>query len=286
MLSRLRTYLEMIKFHHTVFALPFALTSALVADRGLPEASKLGWILLAMFGARSAAMGFNRIVDRHIDARNPRTAGRELPAGKISLTSAVTLTGLCAVLFVFAANRLNALSFHLSFPALFVLCFYSYTKRFTSLSHFFLGLALGIAPLGAWVAVTGELAWEPALLGVAVMLWVSGFDIIYACLDAEFDKQAGLHSMVQRLGIEGGLRLARLLHFGFVTALGAFGVLAQLTAPFFLGVFAIAALLIYEHSLVRPDDLKRVNMAFFTVNGVISVLLLVATGVDIWLLPT
>jgi len=282
MFSKIHAYLEMIKFQHTVFALPFALTAAIVAAGGIPEWRVLGWILVAMFGARSAAMGFNRIVDRHYDARNPRTAERELPTGKISLSTAITLTALCAALFLYAAHCLNSLAFSLSFPTLLVLFFYSYTKRFTDYSHFVLGLCLGIAPVGAWVAVRGELSPIPAVLTVAVLLWAAGFDIIYSTLDVDFDRKAGLHSMVRRLGVAGGLKLAKRLHFFFVVALVAFGFVAGLGPFFFIGVGLIGFLLFVEHGLVSPDDLTRVNIAFFNINGIISALVMVMTLIDVW----
>ncbi|NCO33848.1 MAG: hypothetical protein AUJ92_18935 [Armatimonadetes bacterium CG2_30_59_28] len=281
MFTKIRTYFEMIKFQHTVFALPFALTAAIVADHGIPEIRVLGWILVAMFGARSAAMGFNRIVDRHIDALNPRTRERELPTGRISLPTAAVLTLVCAGLFVFAAHQLNSLAFLLSFPTLFVLCLYSYTKRFTSYSHFVLGLCLGIAPVGAWVAVRGEVSYVPALLGLGVLLWVAGFDIIYATMDDEFDRSVGLHSIVQKLGVTGGLNLAKRLHILFTLTLAAFGIVAGLGFPFFLGTGIVALLLFLEHALVRADDLTRVNVAFFNVNGIVSGLVFVATALDL-----
>jgi 4-hydroxybenzoate polyprenyltransferase len=241
----------------------------------------LGWILLAMVGARSAAMGFNRIVDVKFDALNPRTQNRELPTGKITVTQAGVLVVIAAALFVFAAYRLNPLTAALSLPALFCVLSYSYTKRFTSFCHVILGFCLGIAPFGAWVALTGKWAWQPLLLTTAVMFWVAGFDIIYATLDEEFDKKVGLHSMVQRLGVPRALRLAQLFHVFFFAALMAFGVVTHLGIIYFVGVAAIGAFLAYEHALVRPDDLRRVNMAFFTVNGVISVMMLVVTVIDL-----
>ncbi len=282
-MQRLLAFLEMIKFQHTLFALPFALTSAMVCARfeGVTWLDKLGWILLAMVGARSAAMGFNRIVDVKFDALNPRTQNRELPTGKITVRQASALVVVAAALFVFAAYQLNLLAFALSFPALFVILFYSYTKRFTSFCHIVLGFCIGIAPFGAWVALTGKWAWPPLLLTVAVMFWVAGFDIIYATLDEEFDKKMGLHSMVRRLGVPQALRLAKLFHLFFFVALIAFGIVTHLGIIYYIGVVAIGAFLAYEHALVRPDDLRRVNVAFFTVNGVISVMMLVVTAVDL-----
>jgi len=282
-MKRLLTLLEMIKFQHTVFALPFALTSAMVCARfeRMTWLDKLGWILLAMVGARSAAMGFNRIVDARFDALNPRTQNRELPTGKITVLQASVLVVMAAALFVFAAYQLNTLAFALSFPALFVILFYSYTKRFTSFCHLILGFCIGIAPFGAWVALTGKWAWQPLLLTTAVMFWVAGFDIIYATLDEEFDKKMGLHSMVRRFGVSRALRWAQLFHVFFFVALMAFGMVTHLGIIYSIGVIAIGAFLAYEHALVRPDDLRHVNMAFFTINGVISVMMMVVTAIDL-----
>jgi 4-hydroxybenzoate polyprenyltransferase len=282
-MKRVLTFLEMIKFQHTVFALPFALTSAIVCARfeGVSWLDKLGWILLAMVGARSAAMGFNRIVDLKYDTLNPRTQSRELPTGKITVAQASVLVVIAAALFVFAAYRLNPLAAALSLPALFCVLSYSYTKRFTSFCHVILGFCLGIAPFGAWIALTGKWAWQPLFLTAAVMFWVAGFDIIYATLDEEFDKKMGLYSMVRLLGVPKALRMAQVFHVFFFAALVAFGVVTQLGVVYFIGVAAIGAFLAYEHALVRPDDLRRVNMAFFTVNGVISVMMLIVTAIDL-----
>ena len=286
--TKARDYLELVKFSHTVFALPFALGAMLVAAHGLPPLAKIGWILGAMIGARTAAMGFNRIVDRDIDARNPRTRNRELPAGKISLSGAWILVVLSALLFVFSAYQLNALAFALSFPTLALLLAYSWCKRFTSLSHFVLGLCLGIAPAGAWVAMRDyqsifQIEAAPIVLCIAVMLWVAGFDVIYATMDDEFDREQKLHSLVQKLGIARALNAARFLHASFIVLLGLFGFWAHLGAIFGVGVVVIAGFLIYEHSIVNARDLRRVNAAFFTVNGVISALFLLLIVADLWL---
>jgi 4-hydroxybenzoate polyprenyltransferase len=284
---RLRDYLELVKFSHTVFALPFALAAMLVAaDKSygmLPPLHIIGWILVAMVGARTAAMGFNRIVDRHIDAANPRTASREIPAGKVSVAQAAVLVALSAALFAFAAWRLNTLAFALSGPTLAVLFFYSYCKRFTSLAHFVLGFCLGIAPAGAWVAVRGALEAAPVALALAVMFWVAGFDVIYATLDNEFDRATGIHSLVQRLGVSGALGAARIFHALFIALLVGFGTLAPLSTVYFVGVVLIAGFLMWEHTLVNPRDLRRVNAAFFTVNGIISVFFLVVVALAVWL---
>ncbi len=285
---RLRDYLELVKFSHTVFALPFALASMIVAagrpfGSGLPPLRVVGWILVAMIGARTAAMGFNRIVDRDIDKANPRTAKREIPAGVISIRQAAILVALSAALFVFAASQLNKLAFVLAIPTLGVLFFYSFCKRFTSFAHVVLGVCLGIAPAGAWVAVRGKLELAPVLLALAVMFWVAGFDVIYATMDDEFDKRAQLHSLVQKWGIKGALLAARVFHMFFIALLVAFGSVARMSTWYFAGVMLIALFLIYEHSLVDASDLRRVNAAFFTVNGVISVFFLVVVALAVFL---
>jgi len=282
-LATVRNYLELVKFSHTIFALPFALASMLVAAHGFPSLRTVAFILLAMVGARTAAMGFNRIVDRDIDARNPRTRNRELPSGKVSLRGAWGLVFLAAGIFFFAAAKINPLALWLSPLTLAVLGFYSFCKRFTSLSHFVLGLCLGIAPVGAWVAVTGRIGIPSGALCAAVLFWVAGFDIIYATMDAEFDIQNDLNSLVKRLGIPRALGFAKWLHVGFVLNLLLFGFLAHLGAIFFVAVALIAAFLIYEHALVRPDDLRRVNAAFFTVNGAIAMFFLAAVAASVWL---
>ncbi len=278
--KRLRITLEMIKFEHTVFALPFALLSAILASGGWPEAPKLFWIVMAMVGARSAAMAFNRIVDKQIDGENPRTRMRALPAGEISATFAAVFTLASAALFVGAAWKLNSLCFKLSVPVLLILFFYSYTKRFTSYSHLVLGFCLGMAPLGTWIAVRGDIRLTPVLLCLIVMLWTAGFDIIYACQDVEFDRQNQLFSLPKRLGVRMALNVSTGMHVLMLLLLIALFVLEGLGWVTLGGIVMVAALLWYEHSLVRPDDLSRVNASFFTVNGYISVLLLVAVGLD------
>ena len=277
-----RNYLELVKFSHTIFALPFALAGMIVAAQGLPPVHIFVWILVAMVGARTAAMGFNRIVDRQIDARNPRTRGRELPAGKVSLQGATSLVIVASVTFFFAAWQINSLALLLSPLTLLALFFYSFCKRFTSLSHFVLGLCLGIAPVGAWVAVTGKIEFAPCVLCAAVIAWVAGFDIIYATMDVEFDKQTGLNSMVTKLGIARALTLARVLHLAFLGLLIWFGVLTGLSTLYYGAVALIGCFIIYEHALVKPDDLRRVNAAFFTMNGAISVFFLVAIALSVW----
>ena len=279
--------LGMIRFSHTLFALPFALLGAALAAW-----SPAGWrgrardwvgILLCMVFARSAAMAFNRLVDRRIDARNPRTAGRHLPAGRLSVATVGAFTAASGLLFV-AATALfwpNRWPLVLAVPVLAWLLGYSYAKRFTAWAHFWLGLALALAPVASWIALRGDLGWPPVLLGVAVLTWVGGFDVIYACQDVDFDRAAGLRSIPARLGVAGALRLAAASHAGTVVALVALGVNYPMGPVYFAGVGLVAFLLVYEHALVRPGDLDRVNRAFFHVNVVISVGLFVLGVVDL-----
>jgi len=272
LLGRVVAFLRMIKFSHSIFALPFALTSLTLAvlPGGLRPA-QLGWILLAMVGARSAAMGFNRLADHALDASNPRTAARELPRGVLTRAQVWAFVLLAVAAFVFAASQLNPLCLLLAPVALLIVLGYSYTKRFTALAHLVLGLALGIAPVGAWLAVRGAFAVEPLVLGLAVTCWVAGFDIIYACQDVDFDRQAGLRSIPARLGVARALGVARGLHLVTVAFLAWLYVLTPLHAFYLGGVALVAGLLAYEHTLVRASDLSRVNAAFFTVNGWIGV---------------
>lgn len=289
----LRRLLEMIRFSHTLFALPFALLAAAMAlvDRWESEVGAGPWmrellgILVCMAAARSAAMAFNRLADRRIDGLNPRTAARHLPSGSLSATGVAAFTAVCSLAFV-AGTLLflpqNRLPLYASLPVLLFLFGYSYTKRFTLLSHFWLGAALMLTPLAAWVAIQAEVAWPPVVLGLAVMLWVAGFDMIYACQDARFDRKAGLHSVPARLGVAGALRLAAVCHLGTVGLLFVLPLVYPRFGMIYLsGISAIAVLLAYEHWLVRPDDLSRVNRAFFNVNVVISVGLLVVGVVDL-----
>ena len=261
----------MIKFSHSVFALPFALSSAALALDGPVPWTKLGWILLAMLGARSAAMGFNRLADQEIDARNPRTASRELPAGRLGRGEVWGFVLLAAAALVFAAAMLNPLCLALTPVALGIVFGYSYTKRFTALSHLALGFGLAIAPVGAWLALRGSFAVPPLVLAGAVVLWVAGFDIIYACQDVGFDRSAGLHSLPVRLGTAGALAVARALHVGALALLASLYWVAPLHPIYLLGVLLVALLLGYEHSLVHADDLSRVDAAFFTANAWVSV---------------
>ena len=279
-IKHLKLTLEMIKFEHTVFALPFALLSTVLASNGWPGKTKLLWIILAMTGARSAAMTFNRIVDWEIDAVNPRTRMRELPAGLLSRNFTILFTLVSSLVFVLASSQLNPLCFWLSFPVLFILLFYSYTKRFTTYSHIVLGFCLGMAPLGAWIAIRGDIHLTPVLLCLIVMLWTGGFDIIYSCQDAEFDRTQSLFSIPKRFGIKAALRISTGLHLLMLILLLILLHLEGLGWISLLGTGVVAGLLYYEHHLVRPNDLSKVNAAFFTVNGYVSILLLIAIGLD------
>jgi 4-hydroxybenzoate polyprenyltransferase len=279
--SRIRVVLEMIKFEHSVFALPFALVGALLAARaqgGLPTWRQILWIVVAMVGARSAAMTVNRIADREYDRRNPRTANRAIPAGELSVGFAWAFTILASAVLVIAAWRLNRLALELSPVALLILFFYSYTKRFTSWSHFVLGFCLGISPAAAWIAIRGSLDARMLILCAAVTLWVGGFDVLYACQDVEFDRAAGLHSIPKKLGIAKALLFARAMHVVMVALLAWLAWSFHLAWPAWAGIAVVAALLGYEHSLVKPNDLSKMNAAFFAVNGYISLLFLLFWG--------
>ena len=281
MIRKLRIILEMIKFEHTVFALPFAIMSAFIASGGVPPLPKLGWILVAMVGARSCAMAFNRLADAEIDSENPRTAMRAIPAGLITKTSVWIFTLVSAGLLVVAAWRLNPLAFALSPVALAVIMLYSYTKRFTSLSHFWLGLALSISPVGAWIAIKGQFDWTPIVLCGVVLLWTAGFDIIYACQDITFDKKHQLHSIPARIGIRWALWLSSILHVIAVLLLFCIPLLSELGVFYYIGVGIVVCIFIYEHAIVKPNDLSRVNLAFFTLNGMISLVLMALSITDI-----
>jgi len=282
-LHNLRVTLEMIKWEHSIFALPFALCGAMLAAGGFPTVHQLVWIIVAMIAARSAAMAFNRWADASIDAANPRTSTRALPAGHLSPAFVVTFVIISSLVFIIAASQLNRLALLLSPVALAVLLLYSYTKRVTRWSHLVLGLALGIAPAAAWIAVRGSLDPRILLLTAAVTFWVGGFDVLYACQDFDFDREAGLHSVPRYFGIRTALWIARAFHLimvGLLVALFlAFG-LGKLTA---VGILAVILLLAYEHSLVKAYDLSKLNAAFFTMNGVISVLFFVFVAADLLL---
>jgi 4-hydroxybenzoate polyprenyltransferase len=275
----IRTTLDMIKIEHTLFALPFALLGGALAAGGLPTWWQLLWITAAMVGARSAAMAFNRIADRHFDAANPRTRERAIPAGALSLRFAWGFTVASAALFLVAAAMLNRLALVLAPVALGSVLLYSYTKRFTSLSHLVLGWCLAIAPTGAWVAVRGAIdSPVPLLLSLVVLLWTAGFDVLYACQDYDFDRRAGLRSIPARVGVARALSLSRLLHAGAFAALAGLYFATGLGPLALAGVAATGALLVYQHRLVRADDLSRLNAAFFTTNAFVSVILLATFG--------
>ena len=282
--EKLKTTLAMIKFEHTLFALPFAFLGAILAANGFPTWWQILWITVAMVGARSAAMTFNRIVDRDIDAKNPRTASREIPSGKLSVGFAWAFLYVSIGLFLLASYSLNWLTFALSPVALICVLGYSYAKRFTAFAHLILGLALAISPSAAWIAVRGTLYDEvPILLSVLVLMWTAGFDVLYACQDFEFDRKAGLRSIPAKFGIRNSLKIARLFHaqafivlvlLYFVTGLGWLAL---------AGVIAVGALMIYQHTLVKADDLSRMNAAFFTTNAFVSVIMLITFGGSVFL---
>ncbi len=281
MSGSLGTTLEMIKWEHSVFALPFALTGAMLATRGLPPWRILFWIVVCMIAARSAAMAFNRWADAEIDRVNPRTASRAIPAGLLSRQFTIGFTVVSSAIFLLAASRLNRLTLMLAPVALAVIFFYSYAKRFTHWSHLVLGLALGIAPSAAWIAVRGSLDPRILVLTGAVLFWVGGFDVLYACQDYEHDVQAGLHSIPQAFGLNAAFWIARAMHAVMLLLLVALIVLFHLSWITVVGVVAVAAMLIYEHQLVSPKDLRRLNAAFFTMNGIISFVFFLAVAVDL-----
>ena len=287
--QRLRATLEMIKFEHSVFALPFALTGALLAadssGTALSDlAGRLGWIIVAMVAARSAAMAFNRVADAAIDARNPRTSMRHIPAGILSKTFAWGFVGASAALFLFAAYMLNPLCAKLAPVALAIVFFYSYTKRFTSLSHLVLGFALGIGPAAAWFAINGSLDARILWLTAAVTFWTAGFDVIYSCQDFDFDRTERLYSLPARIGVARALMVARLLHVAMLVCLAMLVMAFDLGFLSAAGIAAVAALLVWEHSLVKPNDLSRVNAAFFSLNAYVSVLFFLFWAADILIL--
>jgi len=287
-LQRFRLTLEMIKFEHSVFALPFALTGALLAWRDADFAQqgllyRLAWIVVSMVAARSVAMAFNRVLDADIDAKNPRTASRHLPAGLISLPFAWGFIVLWCLVFIFAASKLNPLCQFLAPVALAIVMFYSFTKRFTAFSHIVLGFSLGIAPSAAWIAMRGSLDPRILWLTAAVTLWTAGFDMIYACQDYAFDVHSGLHSVPQRFGIAGALWMARAMHAGMLVCLVVLVRVFALGPIAMVGIAAVAALLLWEHRLVKADDLSRIDAAFFTMNGYVSVIFFLFWATDIYL---
>jgi 4-hydroxybenzoate polyprenyltransferase len=282
-LGKTRTTLEMIKWEHSIFALPFALTAMVLAARGLPTLRTIAWILVAMVAARSAAMAFNRWADAELDAANPRTRMRAIPAGLLSRRFVLGFTLIAAAVFILAAGELNRLTLILSPVALVVLFGYSYMKRITRWSHLVLGLALGLAPAAAWIAVRASLDPRILVLTAAVTLWVGGFDVLYACQDFEHDRAVGLRSLPQAAGIAAAFWAARLMHLAMLALLVWFGALFHFRLVGWVGIVAVAALLAYEHALVSPCDLRRLNAAFFTMNGVIAAVFFGFVAADLWL---
>jgi 4-hydroxybenzoate polyprenyltransferase len=281
MFTKLRTYLEMIRFAHTVFALPFAFMGVVLAAGGIPPGRTLWWVLMAMVGARSGAMGTNRIADRYLDSLNPRTRDRALPQGRIALGEAVAFVVVSFAVFLFSAWMLNPLCFALAPLAILIVCGYSYTKRFTAGSHLVLGLSLALAPIGAWVAVRGEIAAPALVLGLGVLFWVAGFDILYAFQDIDFDRRTGLFSIPAWLGTAKGLTIAAIFHGLMVCCLAALIPLLRLGPVYGVGLACAAILLLYEHRLVHRHGLARLDTAFFNVNGVLSIGMLLATVGDL-----
>ncbi len=281
MLKKIGVLLEMIKFKLTIFAMPFAFMGAFLAARGVPEPMTFLWVVLAMVGARTCAMGFNRIVDARFDKANPRTAERAIPAGAVNMAEAWSMVILAGILFFFAAWSLNPLTLKLAPFALGLTLFYSLTKRFTSFCHLILGIALAFSPLGGWVAVQGSLVSFPWALSAGVLFWVAGFDTVYACLDAEFDRKAGLHSMPSRIGAGNAFCLARVFHvLAFVLFILA-GIQAGLNSFYFIGIVLTAGALFYQHWIVNPNDLSKIQVSFFSTNGFISLALFIATWLSL-----
>lgn len=281
MFKKIAILLEMIKFEHTVFAMPFALIGAFLARRGVPDAGTFLWVVLAMVGARTCAMGFNRIADREYDKKNPRTAERALPANKVMLWESWLLVVLAGLLFFFACYNLNRLALIISPFALGLTLLYSLTKRFTWLCHLVLGFALAFSPLGGWIAVSGSLDGFPFVLSAAVIFWVAGFDTVYACLDADFDRREGLFSLPARFGRKKACRLAVLAHVIAFILFVLTGIVAELNYFFYTGVLLTGAALFYQHLVVNPKDLSRIQLSFFTMNGAISLTLFVATWLSL-----
>lgn len=288
-MRKLKIILEMIKFEHTVFALPFAFLGAILGSMAVegtwPAAIDWLWITLAMVGARSAAMSLNRVIDAKIDKDNPRTADRAIPAGLLSITETLAFIAVSFFVLIFSAFQLNMLAVYLLPLAVFFLVFYSYTKRFTWACHLFLGVTIGLAPLGGWVAATGTLSWEAFVLFAAVALWTAGFDVIYATQDAEYDRDVKLHSIPSHFGISRALTFARGFHIVSFASMLFLVLVTPLSWIFFAGTLIVGAIMVYEHSLVSPQDLSKVNVAFFTMNGIISLVMLSFTIGDLLLIP-
>lgn len=282
LIEKVLTYGRMIRFSHTLFALPFALSSVVFSSLfHKVTLEKLLWILVAMVSARSSAMGFNRIVDKKIDALNPRTSPRELPSGRISTFEASIFVVFFSMIFIYASYNLNELCFYLSPVALVVIFFYSFTKRFTWLSHFFLGISLGLAPVGAWLAIAGKFELPPIILGLGVLTWIAGSDIIYACQDYEFDTKYGLYSIPQRFGVENALRISAIIHLLSFISFVSLKFLLDLGMIYTIGLILMGVLLIYQHMIVKPNDLTRINFAFNTVNSLVSTSYFVFSSFDV-----
>lgn len=279
--NKIKIYLEMIKFQHSIFALPFAYLGAFLADIKVPSLKTLFWITLAMVGARSFAMALNRLIDIEIDHRNPRTSERALPKGIISVQSVIVFSFLSLVLFLIAVYNLAPICRYLWPLVIIPFVIYPYTKRFTWFSHFILGLCLGLAPVGAWIAVTNTLSFEPLLIGLAVLFWVSGFDIFYAIQDIEFDRKHGLFSIPARFGIRKSLTLIKILHAASITILILLGIRLGLGLFYYVGVGIAAVLLFYENSIIKPNDLSRLNLAFFSMNGCVSIILFCFVAIEV-----
>lgn len=279
-LAKIRVFLEMIKFSHTVFALPFAFTGALLAARGVPSVYQIFWICMAMVGARTAAMGLNRLIDAEIDADNPRTSNRAIPAGRLAKGTVWFFVILSFAIMLFSAYRLNPLCLYLSPAVLFFLTLYSFCKRFTAMAHIVLGLCLAAAPMGAWIAIRGALEPPAVILGIGVLFWVAGFDILYALQDLDFDRKRGLHSIPVRLGVQGSIRTARLFHLAAIVMFISIRFIMGLGGFYLLGMFAVLLMLIHEHRLLRGGSLEKLDAAFFNMNGYISVTIFLFTLAD------
>lgn len=279
--KKIRIFFEMIKFEHTLFALPFAYVGALITEMKIPAVHDIIWITLAMVGARTAAMSLNRIIDRRIDVRNPRTAGRALPKGLLKVTEVWVYVFLSFALLLYSANQLSPLAFRLFPVAVLVLLTYSFTKRFSWACHLFLGTALGLAPLGSWIAITNRFDLAPVLLSIGVIFWVAGFDIIYACDDYEFDRKEGLYSIPARFGIKNALIISTVFHVIAAVFILAAGLVLQLGVFYMAGVLVAVVILFYQHTLVRPDDLSKAGIAFFNLNGILSIVVFAFTFLDV-----
>ncbi len=282
LITKLGLILESIKFEHTVFALPYAYIAMILAADGMPTLHDFAWITIAMGAARTLAMSANRLIDRHIDAENPRTAARHLPAGIIQVKEMMAISLVSLGVFFVSAYQLNTLCVILAPVAVLVVVIYPYTKRFTWACHFILGFADGIAPAGAWIAVTGSLSWEATLIAFAVATWIGGFDILYSCQDYEFDIRNGLYSLPQRFGVYNAMKFAKIMHVFTIISFVLLGTWLSLAFPYYIGCVLAAALLTYEHRLVSPTDLSKINLAFFNINGYIAIILFVCTIASIY----